>query len=112
MHDTLQTYIDTCISHNIFAPHELTLLDNSKNTLAINPSDKDSNLIYIQAIQKGQIHGLFSLDDASFLFKTCIQLHNKINDNDNNNNHVVNNNNDFDDDLSSLSEPVPLKLIS
>lgn len=118
----LLVYIEIAQSKGVFILQESDLLKKCKDTLLFNVSHPDITQIvainvFIQAVLKGQKLGCYTLEEASNIFNIC----QSISKNDTPENKEVEPSvikiepkvSEYfdDDDLSSLSDPVPIKQI-
>jgi hypothetical protein len=104
--EILVNYIEVAQKNGAFLLPESEVLKRCKDFLLKNVSDNEltvssaTNLL-IQGINKGQKAGSYTLDDAYVLHRVCTYVSQNLNE-------PVNNGNG-NDDLNSLSDPVPLK---
>jgi len=111
--EILSQYVEVAQSKGAFQLPESDILKRCRDLLLKGVEDAEINVptaknLFVQAIQKGQSRGCFSLDDAYILHRVCT---------------FVSQNMDApatvptqqvqtapsNDDLSTLSDPVPLK---
>jgi hypothetical protein len=117
-------FVDVAQSKGVFILSEAEILKRCRDILLSNVSDPEINIVQakqltIQAIIKGQSKGSFTLDDASILHKVCQYINTTLTG-DSPPHPVQATTNplnpssptqiqEIDDDMSSLSAPVPLK---
>ena len=126
----LMQYIEVAQKAGAFLLQEAEILKRCKDVLFSNAQDNDINNIqakqlFVQAVVKGQSHGAYTLDDASMLNKVCQFINNSLT---NEQPQVQQEQPQVqqeqvqvqpqiqeiqeiqeDDDMSSLSAPVPLR---
>lgn len=130
-------YIEVAQKAGTFLLQEAEILKRCKDVLFSNAQDNDISVIqakqlFVQAVVKGQSHGAYTLDDASMLNKVCQFINNSLSNESQplqqvqqesqvqqvqqvqQESHVqqesqVQEIQDDDDDMSSLSAPVPLR---
>ena len=110
----LFNFVEIANKAGAYILQEADLLKRCKDVLVNGANDPElqsvqSRQLLLQAIVKGQAKGAYTLDDAALLYKVCqfVQANN-VESNVSNVSNVSNASN-ADDDLSSLSDPVPLK---
>ena len=113
--EILAQYIEVSQKAGTFALPESEILKRCRDLLLKGVQDPEINVptaknLFVQAIQKGQSKGCFSLDDAFILHRVCTYVSQNMESVESPNvpqqqqiQQVPN------DDLSSLSDPVPLK---
>lgn len=123
--EILVQYTEVVQKAGVFLLAESDLLKRARDLLLNGIEDGEMNEVnakqlLIQAIQKGQSKGTFSLDDAYILHRVCNYVAQNINnpiertnvnvENTVNNENVENTLNNENDELEELSDPVPLKI--
>ena len=108
--EILSQFIDVANKNGTFTLSEADILNRARGVLLKGVQDKEINEstarnLFIQAITKGQSKGSYSLEEASILHQVC--------------NYVTSNlqaplptpqpEQEQQDDLSELSDPVPLR---
>lgn len=124
--ELLSQYIEVAQKAGSFILAESDLLKRCRDVLIYGAQDHEINTytaknLFIQAVNKGQSKGAYTLEDASVIHKICqFVLQNNQNDVIFSNAHTqkenlvqtgVNESDDLSDDLDSLSDPVPLRSI-
>ena len=125
-------FIEVAQSKGSFLLSEAEILKRCKDVLVSNATDPEINVtqakqLIIQAVIKGQSKGAFTLDDASILHKVCQYISSTLTEQPQvqlqpqvqpqvqpqpqvqQPSPVVSQIQEIDDDLSSLSDPVPLR---
>ena len=105
----LLKFVEVAQKAGAFLLPESDILKRCKDVLLSGAQDQEINIpqarqLLIQAINKGQSKGSYSLDDASILHKVCQFLQANLTVED-----TPKQVSSDTDDLSALSEPVPLK---
>lgn len=105
----LLKFVEVAQKAGAFLLPESDILKRCKDVLLSGAQDQEINIpqarqLLIQAINKGQSKGSYSLDDASILHKVCQFLQANLTVED-----TPTQVSSDTDDLSALSEPVPLK---
>jgi hypothetical protein len=121
--EILAQYIEVAQKAGAFLLPESDLLKRCRDVLLRGAEDQEVNVptarnLFIQAVNKGQSKGAYSLEDASILHKVCqfvaqnlsseaaaapVPVASAVQS------QVSLSNDDDDDDLSTLSDPVPLR---
>ena len=106
----LSNFIDQANKTGAFLLGESDILKRSKDVLLNGKSDTEINVqkaleLFLQGITKSQSKGCFTLEESSILFKV-VQF---ISANSSQWIDTVGTVGTIDDDLSSLSQPVPIK---
>lgn len=103
--EILYSYIEVAQKAGSFLLSESDILKRCKDTLLQNAQDTEIDIptarnLFIQAVNKGQSKGAYSLDDASILNKVCQYVSQNLS---------ADAPTPINDDLDELSAPVPLK---
>jgi len=108
----LSQYIEVAQKHdpNPFTLPEADILKRCRDVLLNGQEDPEikppqARQLFMQAVSKGQSKGAWNLDDASILHKVCQYVTANLSDTVQKQVQA----DDEDNDLSSLSQPVPLK---
>jgi hypothetical protein len=126
--ELLSQYIEVAQKAGTFLLAESDLLKRCRDVLMHGAQDHEINThtaknLFIQAVNKGQSKGAYTLEDASIIHKICqFVLQNIKEDVVFSNAHTqqqrenvvqtgVNESDDLSDDLDSLSDPVPLRSV-
>lgn len=104
--EILISFIEAAQKHGSFLLAESDILKRCKDVLLSGATDPEitvlqARVLLIQGISKGQSKGAYSLEDASILHKVCQFVNANLN--------AESTTAKEDEDLSSLSAPVPLK---
>ena len=120
--EILSSYVELAQKHGSFALPESDILKRCRDLLLKGIQDPEINVptaknLFIQAVNKGQSKGAFTLDDAYIVHRVCTYISANL--------EVASENvqatqqvqqvqqvQDVNDDLNSLSDPVPLKRTS
>jgi hypothetical protein len=112
----LNQYIEHAQKNGTFNLQEADILKRCRDVLLNNLSDGEitvasAKTLFIQAVHKGQAKGCYSLDDASILHKVCIYVNSNLNEalKPQPQAQPQDNYTSSNDDLSELSEPIPLR---
>lgn len=110
----LVQFIEVANKTGAFTLPEADLLKRVKDFLVQGTQDAEltpanARQLLIQAITKGQSKGAYSLEDASLLHKVCSYVSSNVNDTVSPDTSATVSSSPANDDLSSLSDPVPLK---
>jgi hypothetical protein len=110
--EILTQYVEVAQKSGAFLLPESDILKRCKDVLLRGAQDAEINVptarnLFVQAINKGQSKGAYTLDDASILHKVCQYVSQNLSE-------LVEAapaaaSEPISDDLSSLSEPVPLR---
>lgn len=105
--EILHNYVEVAQKAGTFELAESDILKRCKDILLRGGQDPEINIptarnLFVQAIHKGQRKGAYSLDDSSILHKVCQYVSQNIS-------AEAPATPTLDDDLNSLSEPVPLR---
>lgn len=108
--EILTQFVEVAQKHGSFVLAESDILKRCKDVLLKGIQDAEINVptarnLFIQAVNKGQSKGAYTLDDASILHKVCQYVSQNLAADTPS--PIVSTN--TDDDLNSLSEPVPLR---
>jgi hypothetical protein len=116
--EILAQYIEVAQKAGAFLLPESDLLKRCRDVLLRGAEDQEVNVptarnLFIQAVNKGQSKGAYSLEDASILHKVCQFVAQNLSSEAAAAPSAVQAqatpSNDDDDDLSTLSDPVPLR---
>jgi glutamate dehydrogenase/leucine dehydrogenase len=104
----LMQFIEVAQKAGAFLLPESDILKRCKDVLLSGATDQEINVtqaktLLMQGVSKGQSNGAYSLEDASILHKVCQFVNSNLNS-------TVQPTQEVDDDLSSLSDPVPLRV--
>lgn len=107
--EILANYIEVAQKAGAFALSESDLLKRSRDVLLQGAEDAEINVpvaknLFIQAITKGQSKGAYTLQDASILFNVCQYVARNMAEENTVAQPVTQ-----EDDLNSLSDPIPLR---
>ena len=107
--DILTQYVEVAQKNGAFLLPESDILKRCKDVLLKGIEDTEINVptaknLFVQAINKGQSKGCYTLDDASILHKVCQYI---VSESQQVQPQQVQPH--VSDDLDSLSEPVPLR---
>lgn len=108
----LSQYIEVAQKAGAYALSESDILKRCRDLLLRGVTDNEINVptarnLFLQAIQKGQSKGAYTLDDASILHKICQFVSQNLSADLPAPSPVEAK--EEDNDLNSLSDPVPLK---
>jgi len=110
----LFNFIEMANKAGAYVLQEADILKRCKDVLLNGANDPElqnvqSRQLLLQAIIKGQAKGAYTLDDAALLYKVCQFVQANIEASNTNISDNERRGVEKDDDLSSLSDPVPLK---
>lgn len=108
--EILTSYVELAQKHGAFLLPESDILKRCKDVLLKGAQDAEINVptarnLFVQAVNKGQSKGAYTLDDASILHKVCQYVSQNLSAEV----PPVQQAKPLDDDLDELSEPVPLR---
>jgi hypothetical protein len=111
--EILSSYVEVAQSKGAFALPESDILKRCRDLLLKGVEDAEINVptaknLFVQAIMKGQSKGCFSLDDAYILHRVCTFVSQNLDQVPTSTPQQVQAA-PSNDDLNSLSDPVPLK---
>ena len=111
--EILASYIEVSQKAGTFALPESDILKRCRDLLLKGIEDSEINIptaknLFVQAIQKGQSKGCFSLDDAYILHRVCTYISQNVDAPTDIQPTQITQPTQIDD-LSTLSDPVPLK---
>jgi hypothetical protein len=112
--EILLTFVETAQKAGTFLLAESDILKRSKDVLLKGMQDDEINVpsarnLFIQAVNKGQSKGCYTLEDASILHKVCQYVSQNINTEASAPQQQQQQVQSSQDDLSSLSDPVPIR---
>lgn len=110
--EILISYTELAQKAGVFILQESDILKRCRDLLINNVQDGEINVptarnLLIQAINKGQSKGCYTLDDASILHKVCQYVAKNLSAE--NTPSIPSTPSVQDNDLNSLSDPVPLR---
>lgn len=111
--EILTQFVEVAQKHGAFLLAESDILKRAKDVLLRGVQDPEINdtsarNLFIQAVNKGQQKGAYTLDDASILHKVCQFIAQSSQQSQQVQSQQVQSTVE-DDDLDSLSAPVPLR---
>lgn len=125
--ELLSQYIEVAQKAGAFVLAESDLLKRCRDVLMRGAQDHEINThtaknLFIQAVNKGQSKGAYSLEEASVIHKICqfvlqninedvrfLNAHTSENTSESVQKTQLDESDDLSDDLDSLSDPVPLR---
>ena len=115
--EILTQFVETAQKHGSFLLAESDVLKRCKDVLIRGLQDEEINIptarnLFVQAVNKGQSKGAYTLDEASILHKVCQYVSQNISEQSHiqppqQQQQVLSKSQE--DDLNSLSDPVPLR---
>jgi len=116
--EILSSYVELAQKHGSFALPESDILKRCRDLLLKGVQDPEINVLtaknlFMQAVNKGQSKGAFSLDDAYIVHRVCTYVSANLEvqptQQQTQQTQQTQQVQDVNDDLSTLSDPVPIK---